>query len=149
MELPTCIIVGVASADARQDNQARKCNDRCVTDLTCFDSIESVSGFRFRSIVPIRSLRRLTPARVPGIDSVVMTTAPRATPSTFDVGKALRLNSLAVVAAISLILLLLGGSLTYLGLGPWYYRLGFPPFQPPFWLFTPAWLVVLSLLTPF
>jgi tRNA(Arg) A34 adenosine deaminase TadA/tryptophan-rich sensory protein len=39
-----------------------------------------------------------------------------------------------------------GGWLTYAGLGPWYERLDFPPYQPPGWVFTPAWGVVLALL---
>jgi benzodiazapine receptor len=47
---------------------------------------------------------------------------------------------------ISVILLVLGGWLTYVGLGDWYYDLNFPPFQPPNWLFTWAWVVVLSCL---
>lgn len=54
--------------------------------------------------------------------------------------------SLAVVSTISFLLLILGGWLTYLGLGPWYYELAFPPFQPPSWVFTPVWTVVLALL---
>lgn len=53
---------------------------------------------------------------------------------------------LAVLSALSIILLLLGGWLTYAGLGAWYYELDFPPFQPPPWLFTPAWVIVLSCL---
>ena len=53
---------------------------------------------------------------------------------------------LAVFGVLSLILLLLGGWLTYAGLGDWYYELDFPPFQPPPGLFTPAWVVVLSCL---
>jgi tRNA(Arg) A34 adenosine deaminase TadA/tryptophan-rich sensory protein len=57
-----------------------------------------------------------------------------------------RYDILALAACLSLTLLLLGGWLTYLGLGPWYYELDFPPFQPPAWVFTPAWTVVLSLL---
>ena len=57
-----------------------------------------------------------------------------------------RYDILALTACLSLILLLLGGWLTYLGLGPWYYELEFPPFQPPAWVFTPVWTVVLSLL---
>jgi len=48
---------------------------------------------------------------------------------------------LAVLSALSIILLLLGGWLTYAGLGAWYYELDFPPFQPPPWLFTPAWVI--------
>lgn len=47
---------------------------------------------------------------------------------------------------VSLFLLVIGGWLTYLGLGDWYYDLTFPPFQPPAWVFTPAWVVVLSCL---
>ncbi len=46
----------------------------------------------------------------------------------------------------SLVLLLLGGWLTYIGIGEWYYSLDFPPFQPPSWMFTPAWVVVLTCL---
>ena len=46
--------------------------------------------------------------------------------------------------AVSFILLVLGGWLTYLGLGDWYYELNFPQFQPPSWLFTVAWAVVLT-----
>lgn len=57
-----------------------------------------------------------------------------------------RFGLLAVCGSISLILLFLGGWLTYVGLGPWYYQLRFPPFQPPDWVFTPMWIVVLSLL---
>jgi tryptophan-rich sensory protein len=53
---------------------------------------------------------------------------------------------LVVFSTLSLILLLLGGWLTYAGLGSWYYELDFPPFQPPQWLFTPAWVIVLSCL---
>ena len=53
---------------------------------------------------------------------------------------------LAMFGGLSLILLLLGGWLTYTGLGDWYYELNFPPFQPPPGLFTPAWVVVLSCL---
>ena len=53
---------------------------------------------------------------------------------------------LAMFGGLSLILLLLGGWLTYAGLGDWYYELNFPPFQPPPWVFTPAWVVVLSCL---
>ena len=53
---------------------------------------------------------------------------------------------LLVYSAASVALLLLGGWLTYLGLGDWYYQLEFPPFQAPSWLFTPVWTLVLSLL---
>jgi tryptophan-rich sensory protein len=55
-------------------------------------------------------------------------------------------TSLFCYVVISIILLALGGWLTYIGLGNWYYALDFPPFQPPAWLFTPAWVIVLSCL---
>ena len=54
--------------------------------------------------------------------------------------------SLTVFGVVSLALLLVGGWLTYAGMGPWYDQLNFPPYQPPPWVFTPAWIVVLSLL---
>lgn len=53
---------------------------------------------------------------------------------------------LVVLSLLSLLLLLVGGWLTYAGLGVWYYELDFPPFQPPPNLFTPAWILVLSCL---
>ena len=53
---------------------------------------------------------------------------------------------LCIFSAISLAMLLIGGWLTSLGLGDWYYQLDFPPFQPPAWVFTPAWTLVLSML---
>lgn len=56
------------------------------------------------------------------------------------------LISLFWYVIVSIILLGLGGWLTYIGLGDWYYNLLFPPFQPPSWLFTPAWVIVLSCL---
>ncbi len=46
----------------------------------------------------------------------------------------------------SAVLWFAGGGLTALGLGDWYEALNFPPYQPPGWLFTPMWLVILSLL---
>ncbi|MEM9410132.1 MAG: TspO/MBR family protein [Planctomycetota bacterium] len=47
---------------------------------------------------------------------------------------------------VSFLLLMLGGWLTSFGLGEWYSELNFPPFQPPGWAFTPAWVIILSLL---
>lgn len=46
----------------------------------------------------------------------------------------------------SLIMLAMGGWLTSLGLGPWYDALKIPPWQPPGWVFTPIWIMVLTLL---
>jgi len=57
-----------------------------------------------------------------------------------------RCDLLLGFGVISLGLLLLGGWLTYLGLGPWYRQLNFPPYQPPAWLFSPVWTAVLALL---
>ena len=54
--------------------------------------------------------------------------------------------SLAGWLLASFVLLALGGWLTSLGLGPWYKALNFSSFQPPSWVFTPAWVVILSLL---
>ena len=56
------------------------------------------------------------------------------------------LISLFWYVVVSILLLGIGGWLTYIGLGDWYYSLNFPPFQPPAWLFTPAWVIVLSCL---
>jgi tryptophan-rich sensory protein/tRNA(Arg) A34 adenosine deaminase TadA len=57
-----------------------------------------------------------------------------------------RHDLLCVFGSVSLVLLVLGGWLTSLGLGDWYYQLEFPPFQPPGWVFTPIWIVVLTML---
>ena len=65
----------------------------------------------------------------------------------YDIDRsAQRLDLLGIYGLISVVLLILGGWLTSLGLGDWYYQLNFPPYQPPGWLFTPAWMVVLTLL---
>ena len=53
---------------------------------------------------------------------------------------------LVVFGTLSVMLLIIGGWLTYAGLGVWYYELDFPPFQPPPEFFTPAWIIVLSCL---
>jgi tryptophan-rich sensory protein len=52
----------------------------------------------------------------------------------------------SAVTLVSLALLLVGGWLTSLGLGPWYRGLDFPPFQPPGWVFSPVWAVIFVLL---
>ncbi|MEM9825240.1 MAG: TspO/MBR family protein [Planctomycetota bacterium] len=49
-------------------------------------------------------------------------------------------------AMASLVLWLGGGLLTGIGLGPWYDELTFPSLQPPGWVFTPMWMLILSLL---
>lgn len=50
--------------------------------------------------------------------------------------------------AASFLLLALGGVLTSIGLSDraWYDQLDFPPYQPPAWVFSPAWIVILTLL---
>ncbi|MEM7584307.1 MAG: TspO/MBR family protein [Acidobacteriota bacterium] len=57
-----------------------------------------------------------------------------------------RRDLLALFAALSLLALGLGGWLTSLGFGPWYDELKKPWFQPPGWVFTPAWTLIFSLL---
>lgn len=53
---------------------------------------------------------------------------------------------LIIWLSLSLIVLMLGGWLTSFGLGEWYDNLVFPPFQPPPWVFTPAWITIFILL---
>ncbi len=53
---------------------------------------------------------------------------------------------LVAASSVSILLLAVGGWLTSIGMGPWYEALEFPPFQPPAWVFSPAWIVVLALL---
>ncbi|MEM1109998.1 MAG: TspO/MBR family protein [Planctomycetota bacterium] len=50
--------------------------------------------------------------------------------------------------AASFLLLALGGVLTSIGLSDraWYDQLDFPPYQPPAWVFSPTWIVILTLL---
>ena len=40
----------------------------------------------------------------------------------------------------------IGGWLTSMGFGPWYDALQKPPFQPPSWVFSPAWTTIFALL---
>ena len=58
-----------------------------------------------------------------------------------------RLDLLAWVSAASFATLVLGGWLTSMGLGDWYDSLAKPPFQPPAWAFSPAWITIFVLLT--
>ncbi|MEM1062677.1 MAG: TspO/MBR family protein [Planctomycetota bacterium] len=67
-------------------------------------------------------------------------------PAEGDVRQGGQYGSLAMTSAISAALLGMGGWLTFLGLGRWYVELEFPPYQPPPWVFTPVWTVVLTLL---
>lgn len=53
---------------------------------------------------------------------------------------------IAAFAAVSVAMLVAGGWLTSLGIGPWYDELRLPPFQPPAWVFTPVWTAVLGML---
>lgn len=53
---------------------------------------------------------------------------------------------LILYGALSAAVLLVGGWLTSLGLGPWYDGLEKPWFQPPSWVFSFAWTIILSLL---
>ncbi|MEM1448809.1 MAG: TspO/MBR family protein [Planctomycetota bacterium] len=57
-----------------------------------------------------------------------------------------RRDLLVRYAILSFVILGLGGWLTSLGMGEWYDALEKPPFQPPGWVFSPVWTVVLGLL---
>ncbi|MEM6673086.1 MAG: TspO/MBR family protein [Planctomycetota bacterium] len=57
-----------------------------------------------------------------------------------------RRDLLVRYGVLSFVLLGFGGWLTSLGMGPWYEELKKPPFQPPGWVFSPMWTVVLALL---
>lgn len=50
-----------------------------------------------------------------------------------------------VAAAVALFVAVLGGTLT--DTGPWYQNLHKPPWQPPDWLFGPAWTLIFALAT--
>jgi len=50
-----------------------------------------------------------------------------------------------IAAAVAIFIAGLGGTLT--DTGPWYQGLRKPPWQPPDWLFGPAWTVIFALAT--
>jgi benzodiazapine receptor len=50
-----------------------------------------------------------------------------------------------IAAAVALFIAALGGTLT--DTGPWYQELRKPPWQPPDWLFAPAWTLIFALTT--
>lgn len=53
------------------------------------------------------------------------------------------MNPLYVALGCAVVLLVVGGLAT--PIGPWYHALRKPPWQPPNWLFGPAWTVILGL----
>ena len=55
-------------------------------------------------------------------------------------------KALVIFGVASFVLLAVGGWLTSLGMGPWYDALQKPWFQPPSWVFAPAWTTILTLL---
>ena len=55
-------------------------------------------------------------------------------------------KALVIFGVASFVLLAVGGWLTSLGMGPWYDTLQKPWFQPPSWVFAPAWTTILTLL---
>jgi tryptophan-rich sensory protein len=50
-----------------------------------------------------------------------------------------------VAAAVAIVIAVLGGTLT--DTGPWYQNLRKPSWQPPDWLFGPAWTLIFALAT--
>jgi tryptophan-rich sensory protein len=50
-----------------------------------------------------------------------------------------------IAAAVAIFIAGLGGTLT--DTGPWYQDLRKPPWQPPDWLFAPAWTLIFALAT--
>lgn len=56
-----------------------------------------------------------------------------------------RLKPVVVAAAVAVFIAVLGGTLT--DTGPWYQSLKKPSWQPPGWLFAPAWTLIFSLAT--
>lgn len=76
---------------------------------------------------------------------LVSTELERPSRTSGNAGRSGLVSALAV-SFVSLALLVVGGWLTSLGLGPWYRGLDFPPFQRPGWVFSPVWAVVFALL---
>ncbi len=58
----------------------------------------------------------------------------------------IRLKPLAFFISISLVTLAMGGLLTVFGKGSWYDLLKVPAWQPPSWIFTPVWTLLLLAL---
>lgn len=52
-------------------------------------------------------------------------------------------RTIVIAAAAAFAVALLGGLMT--DIGPWYYALEKPPWQPPEWLFGPAWTLIFAL----
>lgn len=50
-----------------------------------------------------------------------------------------------VAASVAIFIGMLGGTLT--DIGPWYQNLRKPPWQPPDWLFGPAWTLIFAFAT--
>lgn len=81
------------------------------------------------------------------LETRTMSTSPIHSPfATDDPEPARRLDLLLLFGLLSLLTLAAGGVLTMLGLGPWYDALEVPWFQPPPWVFTPAWTTIFILL---
>lgn len=75
---------------------------------------------------------------------MMSTTEPEATPRTEAPANPRRL--LVIFAVLSLATLGIGGALTSMGFGSWYDALAKPSFQPPAWVFSPAWTLIFALL---
>jgi len=56
---------------------------------------------------------------------------------------AFRTKPIVVAAGVALLIAILGGTIT--DLGPWYQSLERPAWQPPDWLFGPAWTTIFGL----
>jgi tryptophan-rich sensory protein len=60
-----------------------------------------------------------------------------------SIARSSRWKPIACAAAAALIVAGLGGTAT--DIGPWYYGLHKPSFQPPDWAFAPAWTIIYAL----